>query len=72
VPDDLEDLDAGDAEPSYSIRWLTSRAYEFLPMGIPERNAMTWYDYDPLLYVVAGVGATLATFVTVDRRRPNT
>ena len=27
--------------------WLSSWGYEFLPMGIPETEAMVWYVYDP-------------------------
>jgi hypothetical protein len=70
VPADVALLDAGDAEGTNAGYWLQSRGYERLPMGIPEREAMDWFVYEPLLYLGAGFASVAAAFVVVDRRRP--
>lgn len=70
VPAEVALLDAGDAEGTNAGHWLQRRGYERLPMGIPERQAMVWFVYEPLLYLGAGFTSAAAAFVVVDRRRP--
>lgn len=71
VPDALEEADAELVQPVNTMEWLGERGYTSIPMGIPEAQAVGgWYPFDLLIHAAAGIGATVAAFVVVNRRRP--
>jgi hypothetical protein len=59
-----------DPQDNLAMTWLEAHGYVEVDLGVSRSTALTWGDYEGLLFVVAGGTAGVAAFWVTKRVRP--